>query len=618
MTRLRKSCLMLAAVLLVFTFARLMLFLAYFSVFSDLSIAETLDAFLGGLRFDLSITLTFLGLPLVMMNLPFKFAEQFRWHAAWAWVIYAGVVLFSFVLVADVIYFDFVKRHVADEVLMVSNDLDATATLMVGEYLIHTAAFLAFAAALFLLWQRLVKVPVTTTHHPWLRAAVVSSLVLVGARGSVSGDSLDISDSYSSSHAAGSNLKLNGAFTLYHSIAEEKDGLTHRYFTDDEAARLAGLDAPAANTLPPEMLQPNSKPLNVVIVLLESWGASYVDSFGGKRFGATPHFDRIAAEGLQFVNFYAAGQRSIPGLQAVLTGVPVLTNGPIIGFDRNAGGLTSIGHALKDQGYSTIFVQGGKRKSFKLDVIARETGFEQYYSMENMPRLLKYPHGTPQYGWDYETLMFLKGRLDEAKKPFAACVFTGTTHVPFISAGKQFEKYPHSAGSENGFLNTLCYSDWSLGQFMEEARKSPWFNNTVFIFTADHTIASFRKQGYADEFHIPLVIYAPATLPRRRIETVGSQIDLMPTVLHMLGVPPKSPHIGRSLFNKPDGYACFSDSQTIALVTQQGYVRHSCTSLLEAEAFGRGTVCFHSLERKLLAFDQVVHQMYGTLDSKRK
>ena len=621
MTRLRKTCCMLGAVLCVFTLARLLLFTVYFGVFSRLSFGETLRAFLGGLRYDLSIILTILGPPLVMVNLPFRFAESPRWQAAWAWVVYAGAVLFSFVLVGDVIYFDYVKRHLADELLMVSSDLDAPAGLMLSTYLLHTLAFTCFVVAVFVLWRRLVKVPVTPSRHPWLKAAVVLGLVVLGARGTVSGQPLDIADSYSSHDSAGSNLTLNGAFTLYHSIAEDYGEVSHQHFSSAEAARLVGLDAPAwpEGDLPDGCLIAGRKPANVVIVMVESWGSMYVDSFGGNGFDVTPNFDRLAGQGLVFPNFYAAGQRSIPGTQAVLTGVPVMIGSPMIAFTRGATGYPNTGEILRRHGFSTIFVQSGKRSSFKLDLIAEELGFEQYYGMEDAPRLLKYPHKAPQYGWDYETLMLLKGKLDAAKKPFVAYLVTGTTHVPFASAGKQFEKYrPHTSGGESGYLNTLYYSDWSIGQFMKEAAESPWFNDTVFIFTADHVSATFRQHGFVEGFNVPLLIYAPGIFRPGRIETVGSQVDLMPTVLQVLGVPERLPGPARSLFSKTDCYACVCDQQTIGLVTRQGYVRRSPVGRLEAMPIGApmSRDYFDGLERKLLAFDQVVDEMITRADSK--
>ncbi|MBI4746485.1 MAG: sulfatase-like hydrolase/transferase, partial [Deltaproteobacteria bacterium] len=108
-----------------------------------------------------------------------------------------------------------------------------------------------------------------------------------------------------------------------------------------------------------------------MLMLMESWSPFYIDSFGNNNFGVTPNFDRLANNGLQFTNFYAVGQRSIEGIQASLTGVPLLIGLPNLGLGLEASNFPKIGNILREKGYETIFMQSSRRRSFRVDAIAR-------------------------------------------------------------------------------------------------------------------------------------------------------------------------------------------------------------------------------------------------------
>lgn len=346
-------------------------------------------------------------------------------------------------------------------------------------------------------------------------------------------------------------------------------------------------------------------------MLMESWSPFYIDSFGNNKFGVTPNFDSLANDGLQFTNFYAVGQRSIEGIQASLTGLPPLIGIPNLGFGLEANNFPRIGNILKSKGYETIFMQSSRRRSFRVDAIARATGFEQYYGMEDMPMLLDYEGQKSTFGWDYESMMFLKSKLDAAKKPFFGFLFTGTTHAPYIRPAKDLVKYPHGSNNENGFLNTLHYSDWSLGEFMKAASKTSWFDDTIFIFIADHNYDAYRSFSYPERFHIPLVIYAPRLFKHRKIETVGSQSDISPTILDLLGINEPFATVGGSMFRKNDEFAYLCDKDSVGIITDRGYLSHSLKNRLDAGGFSQeiGADYNDRLEKKLLALDQVMYEM---------
>jgi len=634
MTRFRKSFIFLGIGIAVFFLIRFLLYLKYRDTFSALSSIEVIMSFVRGVRFDLSILLTLFALPLLFFNLPISFAEKLWWQKLWGWLMFALILAMLFLLAGDLIYFEQVKRHITSELFVIGNDTGFLLDMTVRSYKWYLVLFLLLSSLLWFLWRKTLGGKIIKCTHKYIKYIIFAGFLVLGIRGGISGKPINIIDAFSTGNTAYSNLVLNGAFTLYHHARGSRH-VNHKFFPSEEAIRIAKtpLDDPENETF---MLHSNTKDnenppispplekggkrgfergfssetrkLNIVLMVLESWSPFYIDSFGNNGFGVTSNFDSLARDGLRFTRFYAVGQRSIEGIQASLTGIPPIIGIPNIGFGLEAVNFPKIGNTLGEHGYETIFIQTSKRRSFRMDAVARATGFQHYFGMEDIPMLLDYDNQTSTFGWDYEGMQFLKKQLESAKKPFFAFLFTGTTHVPYINPKNGLEKYHHDQNGENGFLNTLNYSDWSLGRFMEESSKMPWFDDTVFVFIADHNFDAYRNFGYPEMYHIPLLIYAPKIIQPGTSETIGSQIDIGPTILDILDIDDRFDSAGTSLFREKDEYAYFSDRNSIGIVTRNGHLIHSLKNRLEAAPSGDKTY-LDKLERKLLALDQVMYDM---------
>ena len=615
MTRWQKSILFICIVLALFSLARVALFIRYREIFSALSWDRLFFSAVNGARFDLSILLTAFAGMLVFFNFPVRLADSRIWQRIWGWGMYLVLILLSLILTGDIIYFSDVKRHITSELLVAGNDAGFIVGMAFGTYKFHLALFFLFAASLFFLWRLILDKETREIHYKPVKYILFAGFMFLGIRGTFSDKSINIIDAFESGDSVQSNLVLNGVFTLYHHARATKNGVNHQFFPSNEAETIAntpisiteGGKKHGSSSIIPK--PPSDRSYNVVLILLESWSPFYIDSYGKNGFGVTPNFDRLTKSGLKFTNFYAVGQRSIEGIQASLTGIPPLIGLPNLGFGLEAINFPRIGNMLKDNGYETIFIQSSRRRSYRTDAIARATGFNQYYGMEDMPMLLDYGSQNSTFGWDYESLMFLKSKLDDVKKPFFAFLFTGTTHAAYIRPGNGLDKYPHGDNTENGFLNTLHYSDWSLGEFLKKAESAPWFDNTIFIFTADHNIM-YRNLEVYEHFHIPFVIYAPKLFNGKEILTVGSQVDIAPTIIDMLGFNGNFPTYGASLFKKGDEFAYVSNKNAVGIITTDGFLFHSLGNRMESGSFNGG----HSeeyllrMEKKLLAIDQVMYE----------
>ncbi len=614
LTPLHKSFLYFGLMLTMFSIFRVVLFVIYRDYFGQLSGAEIAWSLWHGIRFDAAIGAIFFAVPLLLLNLPFRFALRAGWQQPLAWVLWAMTLAMGLLLAADIVYFGYVNRHIATELLTIDHDLRALVRMGLTDYAAAIAGYAAFAAALAWGWARVARHTTEAPKKNVLAFAVVLVGLILTIRGwTFYGKPINLIHAFSSGSTAAGNLTLNGVFSAVHA-SRSTHAVKHKFFSSQEALRIAAEDFPIGSGEYPLSRHYEARPKhpNLVFVLLESWSFNYVDALSGKAYGVTPNFDALVRQGLAFTRVYSAGQRSIEGVQATLTGIPHLMGMPHLGKGLEVTNISRLGAMARANGYRTLFAQSSRRGSFRMDAIAGAAGFEEYYGMEDVPLLLDYPDPkSSDYGWDYDTLMFVHSKLLHTRQPFLAYVYTGTTHEPFARLGARFEKRPHNSLSEDGFLNALYYADWSLGEFMKAAAKTEWYPDTIFIFAADHPLGKFSIKNYTDRFHIPLLIYAPGLIKAGTRDVIGSQLDVFPTMVDLLGFGDSFSALGESLLRKQDGYALIAAGSVVGLIGGRGYLTHSLKNRLETGAVGQlpPPSYFDALEKKLLAVDQVTYEL---------
>lgn len=619
MTQIEQVLALTGLTIAFYTLFRIIAYFKYRSLYVNKTGGQILLAFVKGLRFDFSIVLQAFAAPIGLLALPLPWVEDPRWRAVWLGLMLIVTIAMIFVLAADLIYFGDVQRHLTNEILMVGNDIEEGTSMVLRGYIPELAAFLATSAGLTWLYWTIWSTPPEPNPYPYLTVLVLAGPIFLLARGTVRGKAINIIDAFRSGDTILGNLALNGVFSAYHASRSTK-GYKHNFMDEAEGIRIAMGPEYREPPLDPEyplttrLSHVQYKGYNIAFILLESWSSKFCDFFGKNNYGVTPNFDRLAAEGMAFTRFYAAGQRSIRAIQAVLSGVPVIPGAPQAGRGMETSNVLQLGHILRDLGYTTTFVKSSKGRSFRMDAVAKASGFQNYYSWEDMPMLLDYPDPkSSTFGWDYETLMFLYEQLKKTPQPHFTFSFTGTTHIPFSNCGPQFIKYPHSWDSENGFLNTLYYGDWSLGEFFKKAEKEPWFDNTIFIMTADTTLGYFQTSGeLLDRYEIPLVIYAPKIIKPQVVDVVGSQLDLMPTILDLVGSDAPYSAIGQSLLRPKREIAFFEQGEIIGCIGRKGHLRHSLSNRLDASTFPGQTMTdaeFDEMEKIALAIDQTTYKL---------
>lgn len=581
---------------------RIFFYLSYFEYFSSLSGYEALLSFLMGFRVDTAIifTLTSLLWLALLMPLRFTYFKSYRTLLGTLWgILIASVLFFN---IGDVLYFGFVNRHLSDELALIGNDVGILFSMAIDYYfyqsILSSILFLLVVALFYKLFS--VKIEDTRIRHKeWLLIPLIIALAFLGIRGKTEGISFGVSDAFAVNKLASGNLALNGFFCYYR--GGNRQNTNHNGMALQSAVENVKNATASNKTLYPESKYPlmrsyknaEKKPYNVVIIMIESFSAEYLDALAQNSLGITPTLDALANSGLLFTNFYANGQRSQEGITSLFTGITQPVGFENFGEGLELYNLSFLGKMAQANGYNTLAMQSSDRGSFRVDKLASLAGFGEYYGAEDMPRSGD-EVGSPNYGvWDGDMLRFLSSKLRTIKEPFISFAFSASTHAPYYSPGKQWEKYPHSTESEYGFLNTMNYMDSQIAAFMERAKSEPWFDNTIFIFTADHTnhaeVASAsevqKKKIELASYHIPLIIYAPKIYQAKRVDTVGSHVDILATLTDILGWEQPFTSISSSLFDTSvtQRFAFVKHGGEVALTDGKASVHYNFNAFMDGD-----------------------------------
>ena len=382
---------------------------------------------------------------------------------------------------------------------------------------------------------------------PWFgrgRAAFVgllyTALLVVPLRGGTQQIPVNQSDVYFSHTAFANHAALNAPWNLVSALVRRTEEHPPQPFMPDNTARrlVAGLYPLAVGApAPPDSsvsILTETRP-NVLFIILESFTAKLVGSVGGEP-GVTPNLDSLARTGLLFNNIYAAGDRSQKGLVALLSGYPNQPTTSIIKFPRKTEHLPHLCRTLAAAGYRSHYYYGGELAFANMKSYLQTAGYEQFTERNDFAR------DEQNSKWGAHDGVLFTRILDDLKRqpqPFFVTAFTLSSHEPFDVPMKT--KFPGSAEVDL-FRNSVYYTDYTLGQFLREAKKQPWYAHTLLVLVADH---GHQQPGNSanqspEKFHIPLLLAGGALRPAVRgrvVSTIGSQTDVATTLLRQLNLP---------------------------------------------------------------------------------
>jgi phosphoglycerol transferase MdoB-like AlkP superfamily enzyme len=424
-----------------------------------------------------------------------------------------------------------------------------------------TGALLLFVYG-FWRWQRRWYARFADWSWPRRLAALplVLLLLVLGARSTLDGRAVNISlASFSNDHLA-NELALNSSYSLLYAVYNLRhEENAARVYDDGDMGREEMLErvrryiVPSAPAFPDtqvptlhhhDLPRRDRTPPNLVIFVQESLGARYVGSLGGLPL--TPNLDRLSREGLYFTQLYATGTRTVRGLEALATGFPPLPAPSVLKLDLAQRDFFTLAGLLRGQGYATDFIYGGVGSFDNMAGFFLRNGFDRVIDQDDFEN----PAFVGTWGVSDEDLVAKANEVFRAHgdRPFFALMLSTTNHSPFEFPPGRIELYEQPAGTRH---NAMKYADYAIGRLFELARQEAYYANTIFLIVADHDP---RVQGPElvpiDRFRIPGLIIGPG-VPKRRFEQLASQIDLAPTLLHLMGIETQHPMIGRDLLQLP-------------------------------------------------------------------
>ncbi len=303
--------------------------------------------------------------------------------------------------------------------------------------------------------------------------------------------------------------------------------------------------------------------MNVVLVTIESLSAKYLGSFGNVR-GLTPNLDELRRHSLSFSNFYATGTRTDRGLEAITLSVPPTPGRSIVKRIGRETGYASLGQQFNAQGYDSVFIYGGRGYFDNMNAFFSGNGYRIVDQSSVPDSEMAFQNAWGMSDEDiYKQTVKVADADHAAGKPFFLHLMTTSNHRPYTYPAGRID-IPSGSGRDGA----VKYTDHAIGQFLAQARLKPWFEQTVFIFVADHTAGSAGKEDLpVDSYHIPLFVYAPGFIQPREISTVASQIDLAPTLLGLLNFDYTSVFFGHNVLreNAAPGRALIANYQHLGL-----------------------------------------------------
>ena len=398
-----------------------------------------------------------------------------------------------------------------------------------------------------------------------LAALLYAMLLVVPLRGGTQQIPVNQSDVYFSRIAFANHAALNAPWNLMSALVLRAAERPPQPFMPDSAARrlVASLYPGAVGAPNPPhssaAILTEARP-NVLFIILESFTAKLVGSVGGER-GITPTLDSLARTGVLFDHIYAAGDRSQKGLVALLSGYPNQPTTSIIKFPRKTEGLPHLCRSLAAAGYHSRYYYGGELAFANMKSYLQTAGYEQ------LTERADFATADQNSKWGAHDGALFTRLLDDLRRqpqPFFVTAFTLSSHEPFEVPMKP--KFP---GSDEAtlFRNSMHYTDYTLGQFLREAQKQPWYAHTLLVLVADH---GHQQPGNSanqspDKFRIPLLLAGGALRPPARgrvVRTIGSQTDVAATLLGQLRLPATAFGWSRDLLAAhpvPFAYYCFNN-----------------------------------------------------------
>ena len=530
------------------------------------------DIIKGGLLFDTSAILYTNALYALMMLLPLHLKERNSWQSCARGLFILVNSIAVIMNLADAVYFQYTGRRSTTSVFREFSNENNIISIASTELLNHWYLVLAGVLLIFCLFKFTLKADELRFYSHGktsfgkyyiiqvIALALFTPLCIAGMRGGFTTAVRPITISNASqyvNHPTEAAIVLNTPFSFIRTIGKD-------VFSDPKYFSLSELDkiySPVHNaTADTTATSSVAKRKNVVVLIVESFGREYIGEYnkqldGGKYKGYAPFIDELLKQSLTFDYTFANGRKSIDGMPSILSSIPHFVE-PFFLTSASLNDVSGLADRLGECGYSSAFFHGAQNGSMGFEAFARTTGYQKYYGRTEYNKDKRFDGEKDFDGtwaiWDEPFLQYYALKMTEMKEPFITSVFTASSHHPYNIPEKYKSRFPDDG--KNPIHKCIRYTDMALREFFETAKKQPWYKNTIFIMTSDHTNAIDHKE-YATDLGVyvaPILFFDPSgEMPRGQRQGIAQQIDIMPTILNYLGYNKPYVAFGIDLLNTP-------------------------------------------------------------------
>lgn len=546
----------LLLVMFLLTLCRIGFYLFNLSFFPDMTLANFLWLLWGGLQFDLTAMLYVNTLYILLLILPFDFRFRYGYQefVKYLFFITNGAALAT--NAADFIYYKFTLRRTSADVFRQFENEQNMGGLFFQFVVDYWYAVLFWVLLVVLMvkvynririWGPQMKNRRMYYFSGFFALPLIAFFIIGGIRGGFRHSTRPITLSNAGEFVSDPrdiSIVLNTPFSLIRTVGKTKVQRAE-YFSEDTATSFYDpVHIPGDTST---LLKPN-----IVVIILESFSREFSGALNkgreqGLYTGYTPFLDSLMNHSKTFVNAFANGRKSIDGLPSVLSSIPSL-GVPYFLSPYSGNKINSLPSLLEEKGYHTSFFHGAPNGSMGFKAFMNIAGVDHYYGMD------EYDNEDDFDGlwgiWDEPFLQFYAQQLNTFQEPFVSTFFSVSSHHPFVVPEKYEDKF---AGGPLPIHKCIQYTDYALRRFFETASKMPWYKNTLFVITADHTSSNIQFTEYRTRwgfYSIPMLFFKPDNSLTGMETDVAQQTDIMPSVLGYVHYTEPYLAFGRNLFDK--------------------------------------------------------------------
>jgi uncharacterized sulfatase len=493
------------------------------------------------IRYDLSTLFSINLIWFWILVFPVRYPERFFIWVKWAFISFNTI--FLALNAADIGFFAFNTRRLSYPALrfLLDDSLRQLPQLMLHYWPIP----LGIGLGVWLLSRSFSKPPASQSNGILVALGwifLVPGIGIAMIRNSFQLKPLLAGEAFTLSRPEAGHAILNTPFVLF------------KTFGSPEIPAETWLTEARSNAILKQGSEPGKSPMagaNLVLIILESFSSEY-SGLERKGVSYTPFLDSLAGEGIWFPHHFAGGRTSRDALPSILASIPAWMDESFVTSPYVSARFAGLGQALKEEGYQTAFFHGGKNGTMSFDVFSRMAGFDHYFGMNEYPKPADYDGNWGIF--DGPFLQFTGTNLSKMKPPFAAVIFTLSSHQPYTIPKEEEGKLPKGPLPVH---QAVAYADKSLAGFFKQIKQTTWFENTVFVLTADHTHAN-QDPAYANfygDYDVPLIIFSPKELPQMDTSRWVQHPDIAPTLKDLLLRKPESgTRLGNSLLRSQSAW----------------------------------------------------------------